>query len=498
MAITILSSSYIGMNSYIVSVEADIFNGFPSFSIVGMGDTAISESKERIRSSLKNIGVKFPSKRVIVNLSPADIKKKGSHFDLSICVGILANLDFISNLALLENYLILGELSLNGDVKSCKGIINAAILAKNNNLKGIIIPYENTKEALLIKGINIVPVKNLGDILKFLNDGIQRTIESENILEIEPVNEDIDFSDIKGQFLAKRAVEIAAAGGHNIFLIGDPGSGKSMLAKRMTTILPEMYEEEIIETTKIYSIAGMLSEEEPIITKRPFRAPHHTASIVSLVGGSVKPGEISLALHGILFLDELGEYPTKLLEVLRQPLEDGKIIISRSDFVATYPVNMLLITATNPTPSGYFPDDMRCTDSLRDIKRYMKKFSGPLLDRMDIYVELKRLTNEEMMSKERGESSAEIKCRVKNAREIQLKRYNKKFINKDMRKKDLEKYCKLDENMEELMELAIEKFNLSARSYDKILKVARTIADLEGVEDININHLSEALNYRKR
>ena len=281
MAITILSSSYIGMNSYIVSVEADIFNGLPSFSIVGMGDTAISESKERIRSSLKNIGVKFPSKRVIVNLSPADIKKKGSHFDLSICIGILANLDFISNLALLENYLILGELSLNGDIKSCKGIINAAILAKNNNLKGIIIPYENAREASLIKGIDIMAVRNLSDIFKFLNDNIKIPFKDKIIVEKDPEFEDIDFTDVKGQFLAKRAIEIAAAGGHNIFLIGDPGSGKSMLAKRIITILPNMHEEEIIETTKIYSIAGLLSENEPIISKRPFRAPHHTASVVS-------------------------------------------------------------------------------------------------------------------------------------------------------------------------------------------------------------------------
>ena len=281
MAITILSSSYIGMNSYIVNVEVDIFNGFPSFSIVGMGDTAISESKERIRSSLKNIGIKFPAKRVIVNLSPADIKKKGSHFDLSICIGILANLDFIGNLAYLENYLILGELSLNGEIKSCKGIINAAILAKNNNLKGIIIPYENAREASLIKGIDIIAVRNLSDIFKFLNDNIKISFKDKIIVEKDPEFEDIDFTDVKGQFLAKRAIEIAAAGGHNIFLIGDPGSGKSMLAKRIITILPNMHEEEIIETTKIYSIAGLLSENEPIISKRPFRAPHHTASVVS-------------------------------------------------------------------------------------------------------------------------------------------------------------------------------------------------------------------------
>ena len=300
MAITILSASFTGMNSYIVSVEVDIFNGLPGFSIVGMGDTAIIESRERIRSSLKNIDVIFPAKKVIVNLSPADIRKKGSQFDLSICTGILANLGYIENMPRLEKYLILGELSLNGDVKSCKGIINAVILAKNNNLEGIIIPYDNYREASLIQGLKIIPVKNLTDVFRFLNEGKYYTLKNTEP-DSETYTDDIDFSDIKGQSHAKRAAEIAAAGGHNLFLIGDPGSGKSMIAKRMITILPHMHEEEIIETTRIYSIAGMLSPEFPVVSERPFRAPHHTASTVSLVGGSTRPGEISLALHGIMF-----------------------------------------------------------------------------------------------------------------------------------------------------------------------------------------------------
>jgi magnesium chelatase family protein len=497
MAITILSSSYTGLNSYIVNVEVDIFNGLPGFSIVGMGDTAIIESRERIRSSLKNIDVIFPAKKVIVNLSPADIRKKGSQFDLSICTGILANLGYITNMARLNKYLILGELSLNGDVKSCKGIINAVILAKNNNLEGIIIPYDNYKEASLIKGIKIIPVKNLNDVFRFLNEGKYRNVEN-NCSEVQPNTEYPDFSDIKGQSHAKRAAEIAAAGGHNIFLTGDPGSGKSMIAKRLISILPDMHEEEIIETTRIYSIAGMLSPDFPKVSQRPFRAPHHTASTVSLVGGAMRPGEISLALNGVLFLDELGEYPVKLLEVLRQPLEDGKITISRASFSAVYPVNMILITASNPTPSGYFPDDPRCCDTLRDIKRYMKKFSGPLLDRMDIYVEFKKLSNTEIINMKTGESSAEIRKRVLKAREIQYSRYKKIKLNKDMEKKDIEKYCFLDDTMLDFLNSAIEKFELSARAYDKILKVARTIADLGETENINIHHLSEALNYRKK
>ena len=432
-----------------------------------------------------------------MNLSPADIRKKGSQFDLSICVGILANLGCIENMARLKKYLILGELSLNGDVKSCKGIINAVILAKNNNLEGIIIPYENYKEASLIKEIKIIPVKNLNDVFGFLNEGRYYKIKNADF-GTETYADDTDFSDIKGQSHAKRAAEIAAAGGHNLFLIGDPGSGKSMIAKRIITILPDMHEEEIIETTRIYSIAGMLSPEFPVVSHRPFRAPHHTASTVSLVGGSQRPGEISLALNGILFLDELGEYPLKLLEVLRQPLEDGKITISRADFSAIYPVSMILITASNPSPSGYFPDDPRCTDTLRDIKRYIKKFSGPLLDRMDLYIELKKLSHAEILSMKKGESSSEIKKRILKARKIQYLRYRGIKLNKDMKKNDIEKYCKLNNEMLEFLSSVIEKFELSARAYDKVLKVARTIADLDGTEDIQIRHLSEALNYRKK
>ena len=349
MAISLFSCSYFGIDTYIVEVEVDLSRGLPVFNIVGMGDQAISESKERIRSCFKNMEFEFPVRRVLVNLSPANIKKKGSHFDLSIFLGILANIGKIPNVEIFKNYLILGEISLNGKIKSVTGAINAAILAKEKNFLGVIVPFENYNEAKLISGVEIVPVQNIQEVLDFFEKEIsveelcknadEKNIEisknkNDEIKEKDSQNEDekIDFCDVKGQFLAKRALEIAAAGGHNVFLIGDPGSGKSMLAKRFTTILPEMTEEEIIETTKIYSISGLLSEKDPIITKRPFRAPHYSATEVALAGGATRVGEITLALNGVLFLDEVGEFEGKTLETLRQPLEDGKIVISRANF----------------------------------------------------------------------------------------------------------------------------------------------------------------------
>ena len=314
----------------------------------------------------------------------------------------------------------------------------------------------------------------------------------------ENLDETIDFSDVKGQLLAKRALEIAAAGGHNVFLIGDPGSGKSMLAKRFNTILPDMPEEEIIETTKIYSISGMLSQNEPIIRKRPFRAPHYSATQVALVGGANRVGEITLALNGILFLDEIGEFEGKTLETLRQPLEDGKIVISRANLSVTYPVKNITITASNPTPSGYFPDNPLCNDSLKEIKRYQKKFSGPLLDRMDLYVEMHQLKKDEIFDESLSEKSKEIQKRVIKAREVQKQRFNSNTLNRDMNKKQLNKYCKIDEESEEIMKSAIDNLKLSVRMFDKILKVSRTIADLDGEENIKKEHLLEALNYRRK
>ncbi len=503
MAVSTLSCSYFGVESYIVEVEVDVSNGLPVFNIVGMGDLAITESKERIRSCFKNIDLVFPVKRVLINLSPADIKKKGSHFDLPILVGILANIGKVTNIEKLSKYLILGEISLNGSIKDIKGAINAAILAKEKKLKGVIVPIGNYNESKLINGLEVVPVENISEVIEFLNDEItveklleKIVIEKEKIENKEYDN--LDFSEVKGQLLAKRAMEIAAAGGHNLFLMGDPGSGKSMMAKRFNTIMPDMTDEEIIETTKVYSVSGMLSKDNPIVNKRPFRSPHHTATQVALVGGANRVGEITLALNGVFFLDELGEFGVKTLETLRQPLEDGKVVISRANVTYEYPVKGITIMASNPTPSGYFPEDEMCKDSLRDIKNYQKRFSGPILDRIDLYVEMKRLNNDEIFGNQEGESSKSIKSRVMKARKIQYERYKQYKLNSQMTKKDLKKYCVVTKEIQDIIELAMNQMKLSVRMYDKILKISRTIADIEESKEISVEHVLEALNYRKK
>ena len=503
MAVSTLSCSYFGVESYIVEVEVDVSNGLPVFNIVGMGDLAITESKERIRSCFKNIDLVFPVKRVLINLSPADIKKKGSHFDLPIFVGILANIGKITNMEKLSKYLIMGEISLNGSIKDIKGAINAAILAKEKNLEGIIVPKGNYSESKLINGLDVVPVSNISEVIEFLNDEITTEKLLEKIVrEKEKIEnkeyDNLDFSEVKGQLLAKRAMEIAAAGGHNLFLMGDPGSGKSMMAKRFNTIMPDMTDEEIIETTKIYSVSGMLSKDSPIVNKRPFRSPHHTATQVALVGGANRVGEITLALNGVFFLDELGEFGVKTLETLRQPLEDGKVIVSRANVTYEYPVKCITIMASNPTPSGYFPEDEMCKDSLRDIKNYQKRFSGPILDRIDLYVEMKRLNNDEIFGNHEGETSKSIKSRVMKARKVQYERYKQYKLNSQMTKKDLKKYCGVTKEIQDIIELAMNQMKLSVRMYDKILKISRTIADIEESKEISVEHVLEALNYRKK
>ena len=506
MAISVLSSSYIGIESYVVEVEVDISNGLPVFNIVGMGDLAILESKERIRSCFKNMELDFPVKRVLVNLSPADIKKKGSHFDLPIFIGILANMGKIRNIGIFKDYIIMGEISLNGQIKPVRGVINTAILAKEKGIRGIIVPVENYNEASLISGIEIIPVEKVSEVQDILNGKLSLKKLKERVLSVkrkinklnENGKEKLDFSDVKGQYMAKRAMEIAAAGGHNIFLMGDPGSGKSMIAKRFKTILPDMTEKEIIETTKIYSVSGMLSTAEPVITDRPFRAPHHTATQTALVGGGMRAGEITLALNGVFFLDELGEFGIRTLETLRQPLEEGSITVSRANLIITYPVKNITIMASNPTPSGFFPEDPQCTDSLRDIKNYQKRFSGPLLDRVDLYVEMRRLKKEEIMENRESEISEMIRERVIKARDIQKKRFKGDELNGQMNRRQISRYCKIDREAEKVLENAIDELKLSVRACDKIFKVSRTIADLAEEEYIRVEHLLEALNYRKK
>jgi len=497
MVAKILSSSYIGIKPYILEVEVDIMLGLPSFNIVGLADIAISESKERVRVAIKNSGYQLPARRVIINLSPAGIRKEGASFDLPIAIGILVSLGKVKDKKL-KKYIVLGELSLNGDIRKIDGAINSVICAKENNIFGVILPKENYLEARVIDGVKIVPVDNLDQVVEFLNGEIE--IKSPKVeKKIEKKESFIDFKEVKGQAQAKRCIEIAAAGGHNFYMIGTPGAGKSMLAKRLPTILPSMSEDQIIESTKIYSSTGLLTKDIPIINKRPFRSPHHSSSLVSIVGGGRVPkaGEISLAHNGVLFLDEVTEFPRIILETLRQPLEDKKISITRADYRVEMPANMILIMASNPCPCGNLFEN-RCTCSMTEINRYQRKISGPLLDRIDLYLEIKKLSREELTSTQEEESSTKIKERVEKVRKIQWKRFKSSKVNGNMNSKDIKKYCKLDDKSKKILMDSIDIFGLSGRSYDKVLKVGRTIADLEGSKNIELPHIMEALSYRKK
>lgn len=498
MLAKVLSASFFGVEGYLIDVEVDISNGLPMFNIVGLGDLAINESKERVRASIKNSGYEFTPKRVVVNLSPAHIKKEGSSFDLAIALGILiayGNVDKDK----IDDYIILGELSLSGEINRVTGIINAVITAKENGIKGVVVPYENYLEAKMIEGIDVIPVKSLKEVVEFFN-GKKEFFYTEEIKIVEE-SLDYDFSEVKGQYKAKRAMEISASGGHNLFMIGSPGSGKSMLAKRLPTILPQMVEEEIIECTKIFSIAGLLNEEKPIITKRPFRTPHHTASSISIIGGGriPKPGEITLAHNGVLFLDEMNEFPKQLIETLRQPLEDKEVSLSRAMYRIKFPSDFILIAASNPCKCGNYGDDTGrpCTCSEKDVKNYLGRISGPILDRMDLYIDIKRLNQDELLDYSFSEKSEDIRKRVETTRAIQRKRFGRNKINSQMTQEDIKKFCILGKDEKDLMKRAAEKMAFSARSFDKILKVSRTIADLEGEKDIKKEHILEALSFRK-
>lgn len=494
------SGGIFGIDGYKVDVEVNISQGLPQFITVGLPDTAVKESRERVKSAIENIGFKFPVKKITVNLAPANIVKIGTLYDLPISVGILTASGIIKEESL-ENTAFIGELALNGDLRPINGVLPVAIKLKELGFERFILPKENEKEAALVKGLKVYGFSNLKEIVDFLNGDLEKEpvrVDLDEILECSLENIG-DFAEVKGQYTVKRCLEIAAAGFHNVLMIGSPGSGKTMLARRFLSILPPLTFEEAIEVTKIHSIAGVLREN--IVKCRPFRAPHHTISDIALIGGGSfpKPGEISLAHNGVLFLDELPEFKRTTLEVLRQPLEDKVVTISRATGKIDFPANFQLIAAANPCPCGYKLDpNKECKCTPNEIKRYLGKISGPLLDRIDLAVTVLPVPTTDLINKPSGESSKVIRERVLKAVEIQHNRFKNDKIkfNSQMTPAHIQEYCKVSEDILDLLKNAVKRFNLTARSYNKILKVARTIADLENSEDIKLKHAHESLNYK--
>ncbi|MBE6729407.1 MAG: ATP-binding protein [Ruminococcaceae bacterium] len=488
-----------GMNSYIVEVEADVSKGLPSFDIVGLPDASVKEARDRVRSAIKNCGFNFPNGRITINLAPADLKKGGSHYDLPITIALLLSTGQIK--VKIENKVFLGELSLDGRIRRVDGTLAMAITAHDEGFEDIFLPLDNSKEASVVDGINIFGAESLKDVLLHLNN-VKKIGKAEAYDFAETSVESLlDMADVRGQALAKQAVEVAAAGGHNLLFIGPPGSGKSMLAKRIPTVLPEMTFEESIETTKIHSIAGVLDSKNPLIKRRPFRAPHHTISANGLTGGGAipRPGEISLAHNGVLFLDELPEFARSTMEGLRQPLEDGRVTISRVAGSLTYPSSIMLVAAMNPCPCGFFGHPTReCTCTQNAVRKYLNKVSGPMLDRMDLHIEVPPVNFDALNSQVTEESSEIIRERINGARKIQTERYRGTGISCNARLTPslLKKYCVMTENASIILQRAFNNLGMSARAYDRILKVARTVADLDGKDIIDIEHIAQAIQFR--
>lgn len=506
MVNSVKTATVIGLDAYEVLVETDVTNSLPGMSIVGLPDMAVNEARDRVKSAIKNSGYTFPSKKVVVNLAPADLKKAGTSFDLPIAIGILTEEEVLAT-EQLKDYAFIGELSLDGAIRPVNGVLPLVLGLKDAGIKNVIVPLNNAKEAALNGSVNVYGAENLNQVVAHFTDNkLEPTVvDVEAYLAGQKLeNYPFDFKDVKAQHKAKKALEIAAAGGHNILMIGSPGSGKTLMAKCFASILPPLELSEALELTKIYSVCGLLPKDEPLMTKRPYRAVHHTASANGIIGGgsNPKPGEITLANRGVLFLDEMVEFPRNVLEVLRQPLEDGEIVISRAKHSIKYPAKFMLVGAMNPCPCGFFGDkekDCTCSDFQRN--RYLARISGPLLDRIDIQIDVPRLTSAELVaSTDDEETSADIRARVVKARKIQTNRYKNENIltNSELTSELIKKYCQIDEKSKTVLKTAAVQYKLSGRRYDRVLKLARTIADLDGSENIQLSHLMTALQYRGR